>query len=270
YGVRPVGQEFQNADGPSSGHVSVAADGGASASGHPTGVGPIANSGESFIMRTRLNLRSAALAGLAGLVATTVTVAEAPSAQAATSANVPLQDVVNPDGVDLTGVTYTLNYSWPAGEGHEAGSASEEITHRRPLTVEAPEGAVLTFQLVTSEVDGAIWAETSYSPQQTVPLEGNRPPRVEITPSIHATGAFSIAKTLSGTGSGLVPAGTEFVVTWSYEAFDDLPGRSGQVTVLAGDDPVVVEAIPVGAEISLSEAEPDPVNGGHWLDPVFS
>ncbi len=212
-----------------------------------------------------------ALAVVTALVAMTAMVAGAPPSQAADRATVHLQEVENPDGIDLSGVSYTLTYTWPAGDGFDAGSGSEAITHSRPVNVDVPDGAVLTFDLVMSDVENGTWGVTRYSPSQTVSLDGARPPRVDITPSItRSVGSFSIAKTLSGTGSGLVPTDTEFRVSWSYEAFDGLPGQSGELTVRAGSAPVVVDDIPAGAEISLSEAAPDPITGGTWLDPVFS
>lgn len=67
-----------------------------------------------------------------------------------------------------------------------------------------------------------------------------------------------------------MPEGTVFRVHWSHPAGPGYEADEGVVEVAAGGDPVVVDKVPAGARITLTEAAPDPITGGDWLDPVFS
>ena len=182
--------------------------------------------------------------------------------------------VENPDGANLDGVDgYTVNYSYPASSTWAAGSGTLTLPADGTLVTsgELPVGAKLTFsEVVPDAIPGATWDAPVISPQ-TLTVGADAEAVVEVTNRITKDlGAFSIQKTLSGDGSGLVPDGTEFQVSWSHPAGPGYEAGTGTVTVVAGGDPVSVEGLPAGAEITLTEAAPDPVTGGEWLDPVFS
>lgn len=182
--------------------------------------------------------------------------------------------VENPDGVDLSGVgSYTLNYSYEAGEHYPAGSGTLDLPADGSIvaTEELPLGAAVTFSEVAPEaIAGANWGTPVLSPATLVVGEDTEA-TVTVTNTIaKETGGFSLQKSLSGSGAQLVPEGTEFRVNWAHPEGAGYAAGSGEVIVVAGGDPVRVDGLPAGAEITLTEAAPDPVTGGSWLDPVFS
>lgn len=180
----------------------------------------------------------------------------------------------NPDGVDLSGIDgYTVNYTYPASSTWAAGSGTLTLPADGTVVTsdELPVGAEVTFsEVVPDAVPGATWETPVISPAKLV-VGKNHKATVEVTNRIAKDlGAFSIQKSLSGDGAGLVPEGAEFHVQWSHPAGPGYEAGEGTVTVVAGGDPVTVESMPAGAEITLTEAAPDPVTGGEWLEPVFS
>lgn len=82
-------------------------------------------------------------------------------------------------------------------------------------------------------------------------------------------GGFSITKAISGNGVPLVPEGSEFQVSYAYTSVNGFPAGSGTVTVRAGDTSPVVDDIPAGATVTLTEVRPVAVAGATWGEPRF-
>ncbi|GAB2547483.1 DUF5979 domain-containing protein [Leucobacter ruminantium] len=182
--------------------------------------------------------------------------------------------VENPDGADLSGVpTYMVNYSYPASSTWAAGSGSLILPADGTVVASdaLPVGAEVTLsEIAPVAIPGATWDAPVISPTKLV-VGQDREAVVQVTNrTTKDLGAFSIRKTLSGDGKDLVPPGTAFQVHWSHPAGPGYEAGEGTVEVIAGGDPVTVDGLPAGAQVTLSEAAPDPITGGEWLDPVFS
>lgn len=182
--------------------------------------------------------------------------------------------VDNPDSVDLTAVdAFTLNYSYPAGATWGAGSGALELPADGTVATSAdlPVGAELTLSETTpAAIAGATWAVPVLS-TETLVVGADSEAVVTVTNAIaRDLGGLSLEKSLSGSGAGLVPAGTEFVVKWAYDAGPGFAADAGEARVVAGGPAVTVSGLPAGAEVRLSEVAPNPVTGGSWLAPVFS
>lgn len=182
--------------------------------------------------------------------------------------------IENPDGLDLSGIDdFVLDYTYPAGSTFPAGSGSLTLPAdgTSVTSPELPVGAELSLsEQSPANVPGGTWESSVVSPK-TLVIGKDTSAQVEVTNRITKdVGAFSVQKSVSGTGSDLVSDGTEFEVKWSHPAGDGFEAASGTITVTAGGDPVTVEGLPVGAEVTLTEAAPSPIDGGKWLDPKFS
>lgn len=88
---------------------------------------------------------------------------------------------------------------------------------------------------------------------------------IAFTPKAPTTGGFSIAKQVTGDGATQVPAGTEFTIRYAVDG--DNP-QTLQVTV--GGDPTVVEGLPDGATVTLSEVDLPQLDQVTWADPSFT
>lgn len=169
---------------------------------------------------------------------------------------------------------FRIDYSYPAGNGFEAGEgflvirADGEAVPSGPL----PYGAEVTLsEAAPDEVVGGTWEGHRISPE-TLTIGDGTVVDVEVTNAISEdVGSFGILKTLTGDAAGLVDPATEFQIAYAYPAGPSYEAGEGVVTVLAGqDEPVVVEDIPAGAVVTLEEITPDDVEGGTWQAPVFS
>lgn len=84
-------------------------------------------------------------------------------------------------------------------------------------------------------------------------------------------GRFTALKTLSGPASATerIPAGTRYVLEYTYPAGPGFPAGSGVLDLEAGS-PVTSPALPAGAEVTVRERAPEPVAGTAWGTPVIS
>lgn len=168
---------------------------------------------------------------------------------------------------------FVIDYSYPAGAGFPAGSGSIEVAaDGTPVRSPAiPYGAeVRLVERAPAELPGMAWGDAQIVPDSFT-VDGSTAVAVKVTnPITHVLGGFSLKKSVSGPGSGLIPEGFRFEVDYAWQ----LPGggESGSGTVELGVDgaPVVVDKIPVGAVVTLTEHEPGAVAGVDWLDPRFS
>lgn len=168
--------------------------------------------------------------------------------------------------------TFTVDYAYEAGVGFAAGSGSLVISAdgSSVTSPELPVGAVVTLTEQTpAAVEGLAWGTPVISPA-TITIGGSAVAEVVVTnPVTETLGGFSLVKSVSGDASGLVPDTTVFTVDYVWTAEDGRTG-SGTIEVLAGADPVVVEGIPAGAVVTLTENEAAAIDGVEWLDPIFS
>lgn len=188
------------------------------------------------------------------------------------------KQLVNPDGafVDPEAV-YQLQYAYPAnGElGIPAGSGTLELTADGTVVTspELPVGAEVTLtELQPASVPAATWQPARVEPSSfTVGEDGSPVAAVAVTNTIARDyGGFAIRKSVTGDGAGHVPADTEYRVHYAYPAGPGFDAGDGELAVRADGEPVVIDGLPAGAEVTLAEAAPDPVTGTSWLDPVFS
>lgn len=174
---------------------------------------------------------------------------------------------------------FTVLYSYPAGTGFEAGQGEIRVAaDGSPSAIEnLPYGATVTLTEATpDEVAGATWTGIRFAEGdadgETLEVTIGNTDTHEVTLTNTLTrdvGAFSIAKTVTGSGAGLVPAEQDFEFGYSYPAGDTFEAGSGTVSVPAGGTPVEVADIPVGAVVTLIEEQPAVV-GGTWAAPVFT
>ena len=168
--------------------------------------------------------------------------------------------------------SFTFDYTYPAGPGFDAGSgtltvkADGEAVTSDPV----PVGAEVTLTEQTPEaVEGLAWGTPTFTPE-TFTVEKDQVVNVEVAnPVTETLGKFSIVKNVSGDGSHLIPEGTKFSVAYTWQTPDGEKG-DGVVDVVAGGDPVVVDSIPGGATVTLTENEAPEIEGVQWLDPQFS
>lgn len=169
--------------------------------------------------------------------------------------------------------TFTLDYSYPAGPGFEAGSGSLTLSADGTVATspELPVGAEMTVtEQAPTAVDGISWGTPVISPS-TFTISDDTAVAVTVeNPVTETLGGFSLKKSVSGDASGLVPEGTTFLVDYAWVSEDGAQQGNGTLEVVAGGEPVTAEGIPGGATVTLTEQTPSTVSGVSWVDPVFS
>ncbi|PZU44123.1 MAG: hypothetical protein DI566_13055 [Microbacterium sp.] len=194
--------------------------------------------------------------------------------------------IENPDGVPLPEGADSYRLAW----AHDANPAAGVPAFRGgswflPVdgtpadSEELPAGIEYYFAEATPPVvPGATWADPvieingqEIEPNNepvVLPADGS----IELVVTNRITqnlGGFSITKAISGNGVPLVPDGAEFEVSYSYTAVNGFPAGDGIVTVQAGDTSPVVDDIPAGATVTLTEVRPVTVEGATWGEPQF-
>ena len=170
---------------------------------------------------------------------------------------------------------FDFGYSYPAGETFEAGSGTISVpADGTPVTVgDLPSGAVVTLTEAQPAITGGTWAAPVFTESNEVVIATNETVEVAVVNEITLnTGLFQIAKTVEGSGASLVAADTEFLVDYAYPANERLgfAAGSGTLTLLADGTPVTSEALPYGAEVTLSEQTPADVAEATWALPAFT
>lgn len=173
----------------------------------------------------------------------------------------------------VTDPTFDVDYSYPADPslGIEAGSGVAKVTAGgTPTTVTAPAGAAVTLSENPVKVTGGTWAQPVFTPGATFTVAQDENVSVGLTNLITLdTGAFSLHKTVNGTGASSLPKNTTFTVHYSYPAGTGFLAGSGDLTVKAGTT-VTSPQLPYGAVVTLKEDAPATVTGATWSKPVFS
>ncbi|WP_157502267.1 DUF5979 domain-containing protein [Leucobacter celer] len=175
--------------------------------------------------------------------------------------------LVDPDAV------FYLDYSYPAGDGYEAGSgtlelpASGDAVSSEPL----PLGAVLTLSERTPEaIAGATWAEPELS-TTALTIGEDESVTVTVTNTLLLDRAlFEASKVVTGDGAALVNDEAVFYLDYSYPAGPGYEAGSGTLELPANGDIVSSELLPVGAVVTLSEQTPDALPGATWAAPELS
>ncbi len=158
---------------------------------------------------------------------------------------------------------YTINWTCTGGI---SGSVTFEagITHR---VGSVPAGSDCTVDETTpAPKPGIAWATPIITPASFHISGGTAADVVVIVENVAdvAQGGFSVTKSLTGTGAGLIPANTEFEVGWSC---DD--GTSGSFRITRGTT-TLVSHVAAGSTCTLVEANPAAVAGIRWDPPTFS
>ncbi|GEM_PF-853826 len=133
-----------------------------------------------------------------------------------------------------------------------------------------PVGTVVSFEeTVFPDVPGITWGTPVLDPS-TVTIDGGENTLVTVTNSaVQQVGGFSVAKSVVGGASDLVPADTPFTVGYSYEL--DGTTVSGTLTVRADGTPVDgPQTLPVGTVVAFTEVQLPDVGGVVWGAPSFS
>ncbi|WP_427869690.1 DUF5979 domain-containing protein [Leucobacter luti] len=169
---------------------------------------------------------------------------------------------------------FTLNYSYPAGPGYEAGAGSLTLTaDGTPVTSpEIPVGAVVTLEEATpAPVENAEWQRPVLSADTVTIIAGGTSGEIVVTNQLDLKyGSFSAKKELTGEAAGIVPGDTEFTLNYSYPAGPGYEAGAGTLTLTADGTPVTSEPIPYGAVVTLSEAAPAEIPNAVWSAPVLS
>lgn len=197
---------------------------------------------------------------------------EAAVAQGAFSAN----KVVDGDAADLAeGVTFYLDYTYPAGDGFAAGSGVLELPANGDVvnSDSIPVGAVLTLtERAPEEIEGANWTASSLS-ESTVTINRDEIVNVTVTNTLIAevptVGVFAASKVVDGDAAELAD-GMSFFLEYTYPAGDGFEAGSGVLELPADGTVVVSEELPVGAVLTLSEQTPEAVEGATWSEPQLS
>ncbi|WP_082803002.1 DUF5979 domain-containing protein [Microbacterium sp. CH1] len=115
------------------------------------------------------------------------------------------------------------------------------------------------------------WAAPAFS-SSSIEIAGGSTVDVALTNTATLrTKAFSAVKTLAGSAAAVreVPSDAQFVIEYSYPAGPGFPAGSGELVLRAGV-PVSAPAVPVGAEITVREREPQSIDGLRWGAPEIS
>src|SRR5699024_8974522 len=127
---------------------------------------------------------------------------------------------------------FTVEYSYPAGNGFEAGTgelivkADGETVVSDPL----PYGAEVTLAEVEPvKVEGGTWVDFAFSTDTVTIGDGTTVDVLLTNEHDLNSGHFSVVKALEGSGAGLVPERTEFTVEYSYPAGNGFEAGKGEL-----------------------------------------
>lgn len=173
------------------------------------------------------------------------------------------------DAIDAITFDGTFQVTTPAGAVIDG---TFEVADGDTWTsAEYPRGSVVHLTETAPTEPGTVtWAEPVFS-ENDLTLVGGTTTAVTLTnEATLRTGAFSVAKALTGDGAALVPDDATFVVGYSYPAGAGFEAGGGELLVPADGTVVTSPQLPVGAVVTLTENAPDAVDGVTWGEPVFS
>ncbi|MBE7700491.1 choice-of-anchor A family protein [Oerskovia sp. Sa1BUA8] len=188
---------------------------------------------------------------------------------------------IDGDAADLVpaGTEFTVAYSYELAGAPTSGTlrvGADGTVQAGPQDL--PVGSVVTFsETDLPTVPGVVWGAPVFTvdgkPVTSVTIGDGGNPTVTVTNTAHPVvapvGGFSMKKVVTGAAAGLVPAGTQFSVSYSYEV-DGAP-TSGTVTV--GADGALVagpQNLREGTLVTFAELAPPTVDGVVWAAPVLT
>ncbi|MGC3955996.1 MAG: DUF5979 domain-containing protein [Propionicimonas sp.] len=170
------------------------------------------------------------------------------------------------------GTEFTVSYQIDGGDAVEA-----TLTVGEPLVVDnVPAGSqVIITEIKLPEITDVVWGTPMFvidgaAATETAAFTVGQDQTVQVkltntaTPRPLVPGSFSIEKLLDGEALGKVPAGTEFTV--SYQIGD---AAAVEATLVVGQ-PLVIEGVPAGSQVSITEVKLPEVTDVVWGTPVFS
>lgn len=164
--------------------------------------------------------------------------------------------------------TFAVDFTWTAsGARSGLGTIQVGADGTAVSVTDIPVGAtVMLSEPAPTAIDGVIWQTPVFS-QHTFEITSNTLVDITLTnPTELETGTFTAAKTITGTeaAQALVPEDTRFAIDFSYPAGAGFDAGSGTVTIGADGTGVTSEALPFGAEVTLSEQTAPAVAGAAW------
>lgn len=135
-----------------------------------------------------------------------------------------------------------------------------------------PVGSIVELSESLAGLPGNLdWAAPDFSSKTFAIEAGNA---VDVSLNNTATlrrQPFSAVKTVSGPSAATtrVPADTVYVIEYSYPAGPGFAAGSGELTLTAGES-VSAPALPVGADVTIRERAPKPIEGISWGAPQIS
>jgi uncharacterized surface anchored protein len=180
------------------------------------------------------------------------------------------KDVVWSDAA-IPGLTFGGTYTVTAPNGDVVDGTFEVAEDQTWTSPEYDAGSIVHIVEVVPTAPANIdWAEPSFS-QNDFALGDDSTVAVTLTnEATLARGLFSAAKVITGTGAERVPTDATFTLAYEYPAGDGFAAGSGTLVLPADGTVVSSDLLPVGAELSLSEVTPSPVDGATWEQPQLS
>lgn len=166
------------------------------------------------------------------------------------------------DPADFTtltaGTDYTLTPASSSFTVELAAPAQADRLYRVLYQTQLPANAV-TGDVFNNTVSGTSFTTTTASVTVTVAGGGG---------DGDGLGGFTVAKQITGDGASLIPATATFLVDYAYT----IPAGpvTGTLTLAADGTPQLLQNIPVGTVVTLTERPATPVDGVVWGSPVFS
>lgn len=169
---------------------------------------------------------------------------------------------------------FTLNYSYEAGAGFEAGEGQVKVKADGVGVKinDLPTGAVVVFEEVAPEkVPGSDWRPAVFPAGDRV-VVGKDETAVFSLENVAdlAAGEFSVLKSLEGTAKDKVDPNLTYTIQYSYPAGKGFKGGRGFLEVKADGTAVSSGMLPFGAQVTLSEDPAQAVEGAEWQTPRFS
>ncbi|WP_233613656.1 DUF5979 domain-containing protein [Leucobacter edaphi] len=169
---------------------------------------------------------------------------------------------------------FTVEYSYPAGEGFAAGSGEIVITADGTAVTspKIPYGAKVTLQeQAPAAIANTVWGDPELS-TDTIEM-GALSSGVVVTvtnPIELAYGKIAVAKKVAGDGADRVAKDAQFTVHYTYPAGPGYEAGEGDVKVTADGAAVESEQVPAGAVVTIEEQKPENGADYKWTGVEYS
>lgn len=181
------------------------------------------------------------------------------------------KEVIGTAEVDPS-LEFIINYvvTTPSGDVIEdSGTLTAGGIFQSP---EYPRDSIVTISEVTPvDSESVTWETPAFSVGDTFTLMGGQWVYITLTNEANLnTAPFSAHKVLTGDGVDLVDPDAVFTVHYSYPSGDGYPAGEGTLELPATGDVVYSDELPLGAVLTLTEAQPDEIAGGTWGESTLS